>query len=80
METQRWQKRVTVSNEQIAFIKSNHGKMSLSQISKMLGLSVGVVHNNMRVVGLIKPKQAKIINFDRNGYFDVDEFQKLYNY
>ncbi len=71
------------------------GQLSISQLSTMLGLSKNVIYNNMKVLKLTKhpqvkiPKprykiidqvECKIVNFDRNGYFDVDQFQKYYNY
>lgn len=69
------------------------GQLSISQLSVMLGLSKNVIYNNMKVLKLTnhpvvkipKPKykivdqtECRIVNFDRNGYFDVDKFAKYY--
>ena len=69
----------TISPEQEEFIKSNFGKMNISALSKMLGLTYNKVHNNMKLMGLCTPrKQAKVVKME--GYFDMDEFAKHYNY
>lgn len=77
-QSKRWQKNNTVSKEHLEYIKSKHGKMTIGEISATLGLTYNIVHNNMRVCNLVKPRQAKIINFEKNGYFDIDQFGKLY--
>lgn len=88
----RKQKFLTVSNEQAEFIKANAGQMSISKLATMLGISKNICYNNMKVLQLTKhprhkPKykiplneKCKVIDFSRNGYFDIDKFSKLYNY
>ena len=76
----RWQKNITLTEEQLKFIELHHGKMSIGQISKMLGLPYGKVHNNLRLLGKVNPLQPKVVKMEKNGYFDVDSFGKLYNF
>ena len=75
----RTQKNVTLTEEQQKFATDNYGKMNNVEIAKMLGLSYNKLYFNLRVIGLIK-EQAKVINIDTNGYFDVDKFAELYRY
>lgn len=76
----RWQKNITLTEEQLNFIELHHGKMSIGKISKMLGLPYGKVHNNLRLLGKVNPLQPKVVKMEKNGYFDVDSFGKLYNF
>jgi len=72
---------ITLSPEQVEFVKANHGKMNIGKLSKMLGLTYNKVHNNMKLMGLCtqrKSTQAKVVKME--GYFDMDEFAKQYNY
>jgi len=80
MENRRYQKNITVTEEQMKFIESNFGKMPIGQIAKMLGIGYNKVHNNLRMVGKVKTLQAKVVSFEKNGYFDVDRFAQYYNY
>jgi len=75
----RYQQNITISKEQAEFVKSNHGKMNIGSISKMLGLTYNKLHNNMRLMGLVTPKkQAKVVKM--KGYFNIDDFAKHYTY
>jgi len=70
---------ITITPEQVEFVKSNHGTMNIGQLSKMLGLTYNKVHNNMKLMGLVTPrKEAKVVKME--GYFDMDEFSKHYTY
>lgn len=79
-ENRRHQKNITLTDEQMKFIEANFGKMSIGQISKLLGVGYNKIHNNLRMVGKVKTLQAKVVSFDNNGYFDVDKFARYYNY
>lgn len=74
----RTQKNLTINEEQRKFIEANDGKMSLSQLSKCLGLGWNKIQANRRLLGLVKPKESKVIDFSRGGRFDVDQFKKHY--
>jgi len=70
----------TISPEQEDFIKANHGNMNIATLSKMLGLTYNKCHNNMKLMGLCTPrkKENKVVKME--GYFDIDTFEKYYNY
>lgn len=74
----RIQKNITLNEEQLKFVKDNHGKMNLGQIAKMLGLGYTKVHRNTLLLGMVKPRKqtAKVITIE--GYFDIDEEAKRY--
>jgi len=72
------QKNTSLSEEQLEFLKLNKGKMSIGQIAKMLGISYGIAHNNLKLLGLYSPRTAKVIKID--GCFDVEDFAKYYKY
>ena len=71
------QKNITITKEQQDFIRANK-KIGINQLAKMLGLSLGKTHHNMTVMGLTKPRKSKVIKME--GYFDVEDFGKFYNY
>lgn len=78
----RWQKNITISEYQVEMIKlSRSGKLhkSLSQLSKELKLPINKLHNNMRLLGLVNPRNKTVIKISENT-FDVDSFGKLYQY
>jgi|GEM_PF-4090137 len=80
MSNYRKQKNITITEEQADYIKSHNGIMSISQLSKMLGLPPNKVQKNRELLGLVK-KQAPIIPLYSDSLFNVDEFQKkFYNY
>lgn len=70
------QKKTTLSEEHLNFLKENVGKMTVGKLSAMLGVTYNKVHNNLRVLGFVKSNKATVINM--NGYFDVDSFQRRY--
>ncbi len=74
----RLQRNITLTAEQQEFIKSNHGKVNIGTLSKMLGLKYNKVHNNLQLMGLVESRKntAKVVKMD--GYFDVDHFQRTY--
>lgn len=75
----RWQKNITLSNEQVDFIKSNLGKMNVREISKILNVGYNKVHKNLRLMGKVKIKNPKVIKMDN--CFDIDmESKKYYSY
>ena len=71
------QKNLSVTDEQRKFIEANHGKMEIRQIAVMLGLNYGKTYHNIKLMGLTKPMQSKVIKMDEH-YFDVDNFAKKY--
>lgn len=71
---------ITISPEQVEFVKANHGKMNIGELSKMLGLTYNKVHNNMKLMGLCTPRKRTVKIVKMEGYFDMDEFAKHYNY
>lgn len=73
----RYQRNITVSPEQKKFIEENYNKMSIGQLSKMLGLTPNKTYNNMKII-FNMPTKGKVVPME--GYFDVDAFGKLYNY
>lgn len=78
--SKRVQKNTTLTKEQFDFVNANFGKISIGEISKMLGLGYNKIHNNLRLIGKVKTVQAKVVKMETNGYFDVDKFAELYRY
>jgi hypothetical protein len=51
--------------------------MNNAMLAKMLGLTYNKTYNNLKLIGLVKPrKEAKVVDFKK--YFDVDKFCKQY--
>ncbi len=78
MANYRKQKFLTITKEQQDFIDLNFGKMNLGSLAKMLGMGYGKLWCNLELLGKVKKQKAKIIKMD--GYFDVDQFAKYYNF
>lgn len=74
----RVQQNITLTPEQQQIVINNIGKMDNVRLSKLVGVGYGKLVSNIRVMGLAR-KEAEI-NFDNNGFFDVDQFLKLYNF
>lgn len=73
------QKNITLTQEQQDFLKLNHGKISMNDISKMLGIGYGKTVHNARLLGLGKySHRARVVRMD--GYFDEETFFKQYRY
>ena len=72
------QKNTTLSKEQLEFLKVNKDKMSVGKLAKMLGIGYNKAHNNLKLLGLYKPRTAKVVKME--GMFDEEEFFKKYNY
>ena len=74
------QHNITISPEQVEFVKTNFGKINNSELAKMLGLSYNKTHNNLRLLGLVTPRKdtGKVVKMD--GYFDEEDFFKHYQY
>jgi hypothetical protein len=73
-----WQKNKTITKAQEKFIKANKGKMNNVELAKMLGLPYNKLHNNLRLMGLVKTKITPVVQM--NGYFDEQAFFKHYEY
>lgn len=80
MQVRRRQKNITLTNEEKEFVLSNIGEMNLRQISKKLEINYNKLHNNARLLGLVKDLKPKVVQFDDNGYFNIDKFAKYYNF
>ena len=73
----REQKNITLTKDQIDFMRDNNEKLSLSQMAKKFNCSLGKVAINARLAGISFParnrhglfKKASIIESD---YFNVD--------
>lgn len=75
----RWQKNITLTESQLNFAKENFGRMRIRDISNSLGLNYGKVHNNLRLIGLVKDCKPK--EFENEGeFFNVEKFGQLYNF
>lgn len=76
----RYQLNLTITEPQQEFIKKNYGKMNIYSMADQLNLTYNKLHNNLKLMGLFKPKKpnrpAKVIE----GMFDVSEFGKYYNW
>lgn len=76
----RVQKNLTITAEQVDYIKANYGKMNISTLAKMLGLKYNKVYKNLVVMEKHKSKSYNGIVVDMKDFFDVDKFGKYYNY
>lgn len=89
----RKQKNITISEQQVAFLKNNVGKMSIEKLATMLGLPMQKTYNNMKVLHLTKQRKkrkprykivkdtvCRVVDIGTNGFFDEVKFGKLYNY
>lgn len=74
----RVQKNITITKEQREFAKANHGKMSIGQLSKRLGITYNVLYKNLGLMGMVKQRKCAVVKL--NGYFDADKFFNLYAY
>lgn len=74
----RFQKNVTLSIEQEIFLKENFGKLNLGEIAKSIGVTYNKLHNNARLLGLVKSRIH--INEDKNGVFNEESFFKHYTF
>lgn len=76
-----FQKNITITEEQLELVKKYHKKICNREIAAMIGVTYNKLHNNLRVVGLVKEHGAKVVDFEKDGLFDVDGFKrKYYNY
>lgn len=95
MATYRKQKYLTITDEQAELLMDNVGKMTLEKLAIFLGLPKGKMYQNMRVLKLThkgqrrkpvkhytlpKKETCKVVDFNRNGYFDEEKFFKEYAY
>jgi hypothetical protein len=84
--SRRFQKNVTIPPEKMRFITANYGKMSNIQLAKNVNEGYGKVLNNLKLIGLHKPKAptqrcyhiAKMVG--REEIFDVDQFGRYYEW
>jgi hypothetical protein len=74
----RFQKNVTLSIEQEIFLKENFGKLNLGEIAKSIGVTYNKLHNNARLLGLVKSRVP--VNVNENGVFNEELFFKHYNF
>ena len=76
----RFQKTITLPEEQQQFLKDNVNKYSLMELAKQLNTSKSKVGRCLQLMGIDKQVNPKYNSFERNGYFDVDIFGKMYNF
>lgn len=77
----RKQKNITISQEQLAILKENVGKVTNTELSKIIGVGYHKTMRNMIIAKIYVPEEIKPIEFwDKRGNFDVDKFSKLYKY
>jgi len=76
----RKQRNVTLTEQQLSFVLESLGKKTIGQMAKEINVGYGKIYKNLRVMGKIIPEGEKEICFEKDGYFDVDKFGKLYNF
>lgn len=69
-------RKTTLTEKELKFVKDNYPKIDLKTISQKIGIGYSRLLRNISELNLVITR--KRINFDKNGYFDVDEFGKLY--
>lgn len=74
----RFQKNVTLSIEQEVFLKENFGKLNLGEIAKSIGVTYNKLHNNARVLGMVKSRGLEMSK--GKGTFDEELFFKDYKF
>lgn len=74
----KWQKKITLPQEKIEVVTENFGKMKNRELARMIGVTYGILHNNLRLLGFVKTKHVEEeVSPDM---FDVDDFGKHYAY
>lgn len=76
----RVQKNITLNEQEIEILKSNYSKMKFAKLCKSVGISYNKARNNLKLLGIIKPKEQhpKKIQLSRHGYFNEKNFFKYY--
>ena len=71
-------RKTTLTKKELKFVEDNYGAMDLKTISAKIGIGYSRLQRNISNLDLVITR--KRINFDKNGYFDVDEFGKHYKF
>jgi phospholipid N-methyltransferase len=69
---------VTLTEDEQNFLRENFDLFDCKTISRKMGVSYGRIINNAQLMGLSRPKKEE--SYEKNGYFDVDIFQKQYRW
>jgi len=78
IESVRRQKNVTLTKEEENYLREPYNLLDCKQISRNLGVTYGRIVNNAQLMGLSRPIKEE--SYDKNGFFDVDVFQKQYKW
>jgi len=74
-------KNCTLSKKQVQYIRENHKRMTIGEMARNLNLNFMKVGRNMQVLGLSTPRRApqrtKVVEFSRNGFFNVDDYAQM---
>lgn len=76
----RKQKRLTITDSQVEFVKSNVGVLRKNKMAQRLGITYNKLNHNYSVLGLPKLRivKAKVVNMGTN--FNDNEFFNHYKY
>ena len=74
----RLQQNITITEDQVKVVKEKFGTVKNHLLAKEIGVNYGKLSSNLRLLGLTKPRTAKIIQME--GYFDINKFGKHYQY
>ena len=76
----RQNKNMTLTPNQEKYVKANYKRMTIKEMARNLSINIGLVNNNMRLMGLSKTAtRAQVIELPatKAGYFDIDAYGKL---
>lgn len=80
----QFQKNLSVTKEQADYLKRNSGKQTMKSMADELRISIWVVRNNLRLLGIVKEQhrvELQDVCFENSdGTFNVDRFGKFYQY
>lgn len=76
MSKKRWQKNITLSEDQLRYLKDNFNKKCFRDISSFLGVTYNKLHNNARLLGMVKTRSCA--DKGTGDLFDEDNFFKNY--
>ena len=71
-------KNITLTDLQVDFLKKNYSIMTYSEMSKSLGVHHSKLIENAKLLGI--EKRTKNIDFNNNGFFDIDKFFNHYSF
>lgn len=91
MNNYRVQKNISLTIKQQEYVRANHGKITYIEMQKVLKIGYNKIVFNARLMGLTSNRMKKIppikkdepprvIDFGRNGYFDIKKWSKIVSY